>query len=1173
MSIFNFKKKNDARQQKMETYGTNKYWTPKLKENTDWNPAANTPVGEFSPAEKTNDALSNLANALSCEGNYTFNEISSIPDVWAQPLFFQQMLFNDQKDEVLEQASKDAELQWRAMLCVAAMSGSLLSQYNIDTVTVHLAHTTNEMLGVLNKLPPKNAQIWADFGWDKVRIIKTDDDYQNAIPLVICHPGTLVCPAADCWNFFAQAKLPFFYYDMQKGGYVLADPVQKLSGENASFMKTWLRWMIQQLEKDAAMGRTVIDAALKTSLLNKLMAFERSISAPAMRADSMGSIPLNATYADYILFARIQTPLDPQELVIGQNAQGAPMILVDAPISNPSFETKLFRNAYQADPGKAMLRLPPNSSVRRQQDLFLDQVCVIRPYSGETPGISGAVKSPAADERELVVMLPIAEDCAGLANSVSVQVRYEDYELRVIDSITVKWDISIAGIRSCPITNEYLMKSGQIREFDFAGLNTTALWPCRELEGWRDYFLFNDVGEIGGPAQYIVRPLKADMSSPGTQVQRSSGTMDYFQLNNYPKVLCCESNKVFVGMIPILADGRTITAQNTGIFTVSMDFGTSSSVIYCREDQQIARPLDLRESVTVVSRLTPSPTGPVENDPHYLVTRLFMPAGAQENIQVPFPTLYLDHDNGKESLFHDGHIYFKKNDPMMQNPPTEAGTLLSNTKWGGKSEHVIYQMALMACLQARLAGYRNVNWRVSYPVSMSNSRAYLAKYRETCLRAMEAAGVTIPDENAQGTVFSDMTESEAAARYFAGTSGFNVDKDNIAVVDIGGGSSDLFLYTLRGDVGEAYEGSIRLGARDLLLDLLRKRPDFLRQLLKAVKAIRGNESTDGLSGETVERLLKEHDNGDPSFFNQEIESFFSYPLKNIQPGVGANGTIALGVKLAAYIASGYATDNKISDRLRQDIMLFKTILAANILPVFYYSGLLIRHVNETRGGCVALPHVGVAGNGSNMLRWLGPEEQANSLIYNIIKSAAGIEGEAENIVFSKALKHEAASGMTKSPIAVTRGNVTTQPLLICGEAVTYLEGDTSVSVGAMDQLNSTMLKKRMLLDPILGTAQFANMLTRYNFCANTRDSHNTRMFDLFSLDIKDAVVGDVAVEEYENRICISRSKLIEKVNRSLLDYHQDFKKESSKTDERPVFITVAKVVREMLNSTWESRGY
>lgn len=1161
-------KKTNASNRTQYTY--NEYWTPKLKQDEEWNPTADAKVGMFAASARNNDALSNLANALSCDGSYRIDEISSIPDIWARPLFFQQMLYYNEQDPVLGQLRNEAKIQWRILLCILAMSGHYTDLGDVDIARIDRGGAGNGMIATLYDLPPINAQIWRSFGWETVSIVKVTDANGMVSPLAFCHPATLVSPAADCWERLAN-RVPFVKTVPQTGVIELADPAQVLSGADAEFMKTWLRWLLRQVDEGGRMGRSVLSTTLRHELSVELTAFEQDIQASAHDASMLEDIPVNDSFADYLLLARNKIALVPNELVIGRNTSGAPMIVLDANIPNPSFATQLFRDAFQTAPNSARARIPQGASVRLARELFLDRLCVIRAYSGETPNISGMVKYPLADNEELVVLLPIAEDCGHLVNEVTVEPQFSDYQQKNLAGVRVQWRIKTLQGKQCVVGRDYAVEKGDVTELDIDELNATALWPNRNLPDWREYYLYTDTGSA---PRYLVKPLQQDQQADRAPIARE-GTgrkikMTYYRLNRFPSVLCCvdvEDNK-YLGMFPVNQNESNIP-EGDGEFTVSMDFGTSSSVIYCKQGSWVAKPLELNNSVAVLFRKLQKGQDDDGTRDQSLISRYFLPGGTGEKITIPFATLYLQHNEGQQ-LFLDGHIYFKRNIQNLRMPSKNVGKLLANTKWGNNGSMILYQMALMACLQARLSGYSSVQWKVSYPISMSRAEVYLRDYRETCEAAMRSAGLLPQGMSMEESQFISITESEAAARFFAKNVDVNINRDNIAVVDVGGGSSDLFVYTFKDDRGIAYAGSIRLGARDLLLDLLRKRPGFLIKALDAIKARRlvGKEDTlQGIGSEVLERLAEERENEDASAFNQEVESIFSYEMDKVLPGGGTNGKISIGDKLAEFIAWGYERGG-VSEELKRDIILFKSILATNIMPVFYYLGLMIRHIDENHGCIRDIPDVGVAGNGSNMLRWLGMDDKVNKLIFTMLKGAAGIQSEGGKVVLSPKLKHEAAMGMTHEPITVNRESISAKPLLICGEKVISTANGETRSIEALDVLTHELLASRMELDPINGLTQFSNMLERLNFFVNLRDDKNVPELDLYGLELRDGGQRDVEILENQRKILIKRGKLMEQVNAELIRYCNAINKNDSNTDERPVFIAVSKGVRDLLAIEW-----
>lgn len=1193
----------DINQENQHNLAQNRpYWTPQFRPGTSWQGLYNASnVGELASAERASSALDSLSIILQCEKKYTLDQISSIPDVWAKPVFFEQMLFyqgqreegvQEEEDPEFKQLREQAVLQWRALLCIAAMSGRFPKLKDVDSVTVALPPVSqHNIISVLRDMPPENCQIWKNFGWDEITLILAGSVEHNPAPIVLCNPATLVSPAADCWDILVEAvpfiRLPDVGNDIQfyDPAGTDADGKRMLTPEQAVFMKTWLIWMdnlvVDNNREIAANGEALKH---RGSLHTLLTEFRDALACqPYPSLAGMPIVSSEQSMAGAILFSKLKAPLDPSELIICDDRDGV-KVLADPDIANPSLATQLFCQAYRADKSSTAAQLAGRRiTFVEKQDIFLDKITYVNTFGSQTPYIDDSAKTTpkgSTKDEQIVVFLPISEKLSKDVQDASFQLDYDKNVQTRLNGIYIKCNVRLQSGELCPVSKYY--KADQIVTFDYHHQNTSAIWPNRHFDGWNVYYLYSNAWSVD--PRYVLAPFADNIN---TEARYSFGgdantvnndrkrMLRYYSMKDYPKMLrCLDLDDRYLGMLPVVEHSGGIPNQGAAVFTASMDYGTSSSIIYVKHDAAVAEPIDLRDTVATLFGQEKGGTG------YGVIQQYFTPGTEGETIEVPFPTL-LYFLNNTENLFLDWHLYFKKNVPDLKNPLESVGSLQSNTKWDSYRRKVMYQMALMSCLQARKRGYANIRWLVSYPISMRNLNYYLDDYQAECQRAMQDAGFLPYGQNMQPTDFTATTESDAAARYFAKQNALNpVMSSYMSVVDIGGGSSDIFVFRNNRGQAVAYEGSIKLGARDLLLDLIKRRPYFLARILKEIHAIRIGNETEGISGRLLDQLYQNRDSDDKYGFYQDVESIFSVQLPIKNAGGDVVGHTTIGQKLSEYVSRSAPQEgqtNQEAINLTKEILLFKTILAVNLMPVFYYTGLFLRYINEHDGAATnKLPTLCIAGNGSNMLKWLGSPRDTTGLIDEMLTAACGETSDFTNIIFSDKFKHEAAIGMTLNAMGVNNNAVQPTCLPLSGEEIGYMDGGQPQTLGELSLLTEHMFEGTLQIPDEAPLKQFRKMIQRFSHYVSGDGGGNNRRMNLFRIEFTDETVpGGIEINKAREVIRMQNSQFNEFANTVLYNYQARIRRAADNNqaiDVRPILIIASDVLKEELSNQWWLQG-
>lgn len=267
---------------------------------------------------------------------------------------------------------------------------------------------------------------------------------------------------------------------------------------------------------------------------------------------------------------------------------------------------------------------------------------------------------------------------------------------------------------------------------------------------------------------------------------------------------------------------------------ISCDFGTSNTIVYCKQGNGSARPLFFEPRLRRFNQAR-DPKGSEEYTE-------FMPT---KTVEQPFTTV-MQHRNtgggtnlgnewdkwGKEPLWRD-YAFFDPDvlsltENLLGSP---SPNLVFDLKWGTDPEtrermaRYLHHVAILSLAEV-LGGagtVPRVKWHFSYPTSMPG----LKDYRSVLASALGALGVL-------GNDVDFHTESHAALNYFKGVS--LAQPRAILVLDIGGQSTDVALAT-RGEGGvrqEEYslvwQDSFRLAGDDFMTQFLLYNRKFLEKL-------------------------------------------------------------------------------------------------------------------------------------------------------------------------------------------------------------------------------------------------------------------------------------------------------------------------------------------------------
>lgn len=557
---------------------------------------------------------------------------------------------------------------------------------------------------------------------------------------------------------------------------------------------------------------------------------------------------------------------------------------------------------------------------------------------------------------KVTLYIPMQSGCAGVVNG------YYEWSREYVDIYTAN------------------NQNGMIKQTALGHACEAGIWPNRQIEGWNTYFLFCYQASKQTDSIAYVEPFKDDITSKYEYVSPLGGDekIHYYHLNKFPILINAYNGKgEKVGYVPL--NSRIISPPSVDgkpSYRAYIDFGTSATVIYRKIDGKMQRVEKFSGGTALASGvICHNPDVRSVNGECY--NQFFIP---DKSVEVPFPSLLHDLLSSKENelrkhVLHS-RIFFKQLVKTYKNPV--HGFVISNLKWSNseinsfRMNTYFQHLARLIGLDAHINGCTSLSLYLSYPGAMNKYEEYISRIKE-----MFKSTLKIDTNKVDFTQSYHITEGQAAAQHF---------NTNIVparcVIDIGGGSSDLFLYVQKDSNNtmgfEAKDSSIKIGARDVLVRVLREdaekyrvSEEYKKTYLYRLASSPSIELYDDKDGEgcpislgTIKAIVDKA--GSEEQFVTELEEFFARPYTT------NTETITIGDKL--YKALEFDND----DHIRRD-REFLTLLAVNIAATVYYSGIMARGIEHDFESI----ELAFAGNGSKMLHWLGGIEVLTKFLRRI----------------------------------------------------------------------------------------------------------------------------------------------------------------------------------------------
>lgn len=967
---------------------------PKLKSDS-----AVTPDKTSVWENKEYDFLNALIKSIAVSGSIKdINTIDSIPDVWARPLLFEMALFDKEGSEQQFVAGFHERVlgEWRSIITMLALND--VKHLNLRAKEVRIGQTNGSIDRILSELKPQEKNISEDTNWDVLYILLYKD-----IPIAMTSPLTLVSAAADYTSAF-NGTIPKPWSD---SGYYLVDPIPFLTQDELKALLNWLNKLAKNINTHVTTNR---DNERFLNVLETIRKFSEDVARACGNPENEaaysykgGMLKMHAgifKYLDSAIKAKEATAQDSAvRLLASHSRRPKEDVLIVSPkmlrgfaneYNLPTTQIIVWPGLTANDISDSDLRNGRNTiggvKLNNAQyfspdSFFTEHMAVMEPGNA----LKGTIKIRgeellAADD--LSAILPIRKELLEYftPEEIADRLTIEDDG----DNYLVHFAFPLSGV------------DGNGHDFDFVKvypkkdliyLQTTVpvieIWPNIRRANWHRYYLYyensdatNNKKELGKDFFYVL-PWAYNKNIVDEAPEKGMANQYTTRMHDYPEALLCTVNASLQGNIRtqaietgliLLDKPELVEEDDLSKWQIGIDFGTSSTMIYYRDNHLAPKPLDFNSHLFQVTN-----SGVLRNNTYIR----FIPSTntqADGSFLSIFHLLNTKKSHAEIKPLQDGHIF-----PLTSERSAEfvkqGNRIDTNLKWQAtdvgrfKSTSYLEQICMQSIAEAAIHGVSELQWKFSYPAAFSDEER--ESFRKICIKAIEdACDETCfkPDIDELGTEL----ESVATALHFNKLNNADTNfSDGAICLDIGAGTTDISIIS--GQPGKiVYHTSVLFAGRYLFKPiyqyvehncLTKKEKEDLEKVLAPQRTA------------IIDANMREHS-----------EDY----LKNLANLTG-------------------------NDEIKA--MLEKTQFA--LAGILYYVGGILRYLHEQ--GIYTenhVPDIYVGGNGSRAFYWItgGGSYDRRSIRLNALKQtivdASGFEDNYDfNIYLSEQPKVEVASGM------------------------------------------------------------------------------------------------------------------------------------------------------------------
>lgn len=589
----------------------------------------------------------------------------------------------------------------------------------------------------------------------------------------------------------------------------------------------------------------------------------------------------------------------------------------------------------------------------------------------------------------------------------------------------------------------------RIREYE--DICSVAVWPKQSVENWSAYYAFRyDTPKT----TYFMEPNETvsyyDVINADKSLHR------YYRMNAHPKFWSfCEKTNEGPKTLGFVRTRQTVVggADQQLVYKAALDFGTSSTMLYRNIDGMG------RSGVAYGSAFWSAPVCNPERHEQDQIVSCYIPTTPTKPDCMPYQTLLgkVDVQNMMEPGCMMGRwVFFRGlSDEKRARIDFDHDKLeiASNLKWNAVNPadaiHFLEEIILFAALDARLHQCGVFEVCATYPGSMMDAKVtgYLASLNFIMDKVAEETGLRIRRQDANmDSLVSSITESLAVAKGFRSRYGLD-----FCSVDIGGGTSDIFICYLPGGENAEWQGrgsSLKIGARDIFLDCFWGNRNLIAEILDA-----------GASSKPIQRLREQFLVGNPNKHSMKkalhIQDLTNAQLSRNQVHFLIESLLDYSVSVDGIsISAANALKSIATSSNATPIINMRLRIAYYFAAVVYYAGMLARIAGDD-GSKLRIERLEIrfAGNGSKALEWISDDtREVRRFIKEMFRAGMQQTDEPKSVEFSERPKHEVAYGALITDAHLSK--MAHEDCIIAGERFTGKEQKKLSATDKMPMLAS-----------------------------------------------------------------------------------------------------------------------
>lgn len=904
----------------------------------------------------------------------------SIPTPWARPLLFQQFLCEDNMEDT---TVKRYVSEWRGMLAMLALY-PIYEDWRVEIEQINFKDNENSVDQVIHEMKPSIPEdklnelaIFAETKWDEICAIKlryniiddtTKENIEKEYIVGITSPTTIICPGNVIENIKEEKAPPWI------GGKRFKCPIDDLSFGEKLILFFWLKKLKRYIDNDKQTNISILkhldsyinDLDLENFYENNKQhyvwenLFDNGDNDRGKNHKDMLDFKVKLNGSDYsqmsfqgcdqnkslCLLLGLKDEENKEENIIiwGFLDKNIYKRMTEEGVTQNIIKETFIDELKAAKEGK--LKNAKGIVLIDTDRIFLEKLYTIIASKESRINFNGV---EIVDNKKEVCVIPINKEYYQFIYKF-IKLKHNN-ESNKKEGAIINIKINFDNGKERNLKEEYT----DILYMKEKDLPHSIIYP--NLKGCNKYFFFN---VTQGDEEYYFAPLSHEASI----MKR------VYSLDSYCDFVGCYlENNYCIGAIELkdVVKGRG-SGNNNIIY--ALDFGTSSSTIACKINQGAPFMLSLNNMFNEITI-----NANHENNSASSTSCLIFPTN--KSMECPFPSIFYKYNHIAEDEetypFILGHPYFIQYEPGF--PDTlvsdSEGKFYANMKTDFNSvndetckdmfEAYICAIFTMILCDAISNGDLSPSIRFSYPLSKREYTEYINMFISQFKKACEIVNIEYKQSMIKHT-----TESEAAIKAFKS----GLRRGNL-VIDIGGGTTDIFVQS---EVGKRENKifSIEMGARRLLLEVIRINPDITSFLTK------------GIGGDVIDpdyiETLRESSND----FHTIFESIFPLEGKDEKK----IGDVMIEKSKRKLRSNGIREDKE--GLTLKKFKLMKTLLALRIMAIVFYTGILFKavekNINEEEYRQNLDIQINFCGNGSKVIKWLGENSEIKSCIKKFFSS-------------------------------------------------------------------------------------------------------------------------------------------------------------------------------------------